>query len=181
MKTVAVALMGVAMMAISTSAQAGRDAFHPGPAIPDYGRIATVENEFPLEEGIEFRVAFDVDTQAEVGEINRSLDSAARFINMHVDAGVPAENIHLALVIHGPAPKDMTSNEVYEGLYEVPNANAPLIEVLTAHGVEIYVCGQSAAFHDVSNDDLAPGVTMALSAMTAHAQLQQMGYTLNPF
>jgi len=26
-----------------------------------------------------------------------------------------------------------------------------------------------------------PGVTMALSAMTAHALLQQDGYTLNPF
>jgi intracellular sulfur oxidation DsrE/DsrF family protein len=43
------------------------------------------------------------------------------------------------------------------------------------------VCGQSAAFNDVTNEDLLPGVHMALSAMTAHAQLQQEGYTLNPF
>jgi len=28
---------------------------------------------------------------------------------------------------------------------------------------------------------LLPGVEMALSAMTAHAILQQEGYTLNPF
>jgi len=28
---------------------------------------------------------------------------------------------------------------------------------------------------------LAPGVEMTLSAMTAHALLQQDGYTMNPF
>ncbi len=168
-------------MAISSSAQAGREAFHPGPAIPEYGRIADVDNDFPLAEGIEFRVAFDVADQAEPGEISRGLESAARFINIHVDAGVAIENIHLAMVIHGSAPKDMIRSELYEALYDVPNANAALIEVLVAHGVEFYVCGQSAAFHDVGNDDLLPGVTMALSAMTAHAQLQQRGYTLNPF
>ena len=33
----------------------------------------------------------------------------------------------------------------------------------------------------VTNDDLLPGVELALSAMTMHALLQQKGYTLNPF
>jgi hypothetical protein len=33
----------------------------------------------------------------------------------------------------------------------------------------------------VAAEQLIPGVKMALSAMTAHAQLQQQGYTLNPF
>ncbi len=181
MKPIVYAALGAVLLTMSTSSYAGRDAFHPGPAIPEYGRIADVENEFPLAEGIELHVAFDVDTQAEPGEINRSLDSAARFINMHVAAGVAPENIHLAFVIHGTATKGMTHDEVYEPLHGVSNANAAIIEVLLAHGVDIYVCGQSAAYHDVGNEDLLPGVIMALSAMTAHAQLQQMGYTLNPF
>jgi intracellular sulfur oxidation DsrE/DsrF family protein len=47
--------------------------------------------------------------------------------------------------------------------------------------VQLLVCGQSAAYCDVKSDDLLPGVEMALSAMTAHALLQQQGYTLNPF
>jgi len=62
-----------------------------------------------------------------------------------------------------------------------PNANADLIKTLIAYGVEIYVCGQSAAYYSVDNEDLLPDVKMALSAMTAHALLQQKGYTLNPF
>ena len=47
--------------------------------------------------------------------------------------------------------------------------------------MSIQLCGQTAVARDISADDLLPGVTMALSAMTAHAQLQQAGYTLNPF
>lgn len=48
-------------------------------------------------------------------------------------------------------------------------------------GVRIIVCGQSAAHYEVATGELLPGVEMALSAMTAHALLQQEGYTLNPF
>ena len=39
----------------------------------------------------------------------------------------------------------------------------------------------SAAAQDVTNADLQPGVKMALSAITAHAELQRQGYSLNPF
>jgi len=162
-------------------ALAGPDAFHPGTAIPDYGRIADVDNEYPIAEGAEFHVAFDLAEAGEPGEVNRGLESLARFINMHVAAGVPAEDIHLAVVIHGGATHDVTNDAHYEPLKEMPNANAALVAALNEHGVRIYVCGQSAAYNNVSNEDLLPGVTMALSAMTAHAQLQQEGYTLNPF
>ncbi len=48
-------------------------------------------------------------------------------------------------------------------------------------GVRFIVCGQSAAGQGVANDDLIDGVEVALSAMTAHALLQQQGYTVNPF
>ena len=46
---------------------------------------------------------------------------------------------------------------------------------------ENFVCGQSAAYYGVATDDLLPGVEMALSAMTAHALLQQQDYSINPF
>jgi intracellular sulfur oxidation DsrE/DsrF family protein len=64
---------------------------------------------------------------------------------------------------------------------EIPNPNGALIDALRAKGVRVIVCGQSAAAYDVQKADLYPGVEMALSAMTAHALLQQQGYTLNPF
>ena len=36
-------------------------------------------------------------------------------------------------------------------------------------------------YYDVAAEDLPDGVELMLSAMTAHALLQQDGYTLNPF
>ncbi|HCE21170.1 MAG TPA: hypothetical protein DF282_01490, partial [Hyphomonas sp.] len=49
------------------------------------------------------------------------------------------------------------------------------------HRVRIILCGQTAAYRDIEKSDLLPGVEIALSAMTAHAKLQQDGYSLNPF
>jgi intracellular sulfur oxidation DsrE/DsrF family protein len=171
-----------AVFAISaTPAIAGPDDFVPGPLIPEYGNIVEVDLDMPVPEGTVLQVAFDVTNQADAGALNRSITSAARFLNMHVAAGVPVENIHVAIVLHGGAVHDATRAAHYDTLMSTPNANLPLIAILIEHGVDFYVCGQSAAYQDVENDDLLPGVNMALSAMTAHALLQQDGYTLNPF
>jgi intracellular sulfur oxidation DsrE/DsrF family protein len=91
---------------------------------------------------------------------------------MHARAGVHADRIKVAVVVHGTAVHDVAG--------EAP-ASAGLVAALVDQGVRILVCGQSAAYYDVKSDDLLPGVEMALSAMTAHALLQQQGYTLNPF
>ncbi len=152
------------------------DDFTTGPIISDYGPVAEVAGAEAIPLDAEFRIAFDVAAPAEDGGLNRSLVSAARFINMHAAAGVHPEKIHLALVIHGRAVRDVA--DVAEGASET---NAPLIAALIEQGVEIHVCGQSATYYGVTSEALLPGVRMSLSAMTAHAQLQQSGYTLNPF
>ncbi len=162
-------------------AQAGMEAFHAGPVFADFGKIASVDSQFPIPEGTVFKVILDVSDASKPGALNRTFDSAARFINMHVDAGVPLENISVAVVVHGGAGLDVTQNSFYQAKRESDNPNVALIEALTHEGVQIYLCGQSAAYAGISNTDLLTGVTMARSAMTAHALLQQRGYTLNPF
>ncbi len=152
-----------------------------GPAITEYGFTAKVPGMKPLPKGAQFKISFDVSRQARAGTVNRSVESAARFINMHVAAGVKPEHIDLALVIHGGAVKDMTVDAFSEHSKTGKNTNADLIRILQENGVKFYVCGQSAAYHGVKHTDLLPGVKMALSAMSAHALLQQQGYTLNPF
>ena len=118
-------------------------------------------------------VAFDIAEASEGDAINRRLETAARFLNMHARAGVPATNMQVALVVHGPASADFTKRD--------DNPNADLIAALIEANVSIILCGQTAAYRGIDQDDLLPGVTLSLSAMTAHAQLQQQGYTLNPF
>lgn len=164
------------------------DQFKSGSLIKDFGKIADVPGMQALSEDAQFAVSFDVSKQANAGDINRALDSGARFLNMHVNAGLKPENLKLAFVIHGNAVHDMTVDDFYQAKNsqeasktEVKNANAALIKVLQAHGVQFYVCGQSAAYYGVTKENLLPGVKLSLSAMTAHAQLQQAGFTLNPF
>ena len=166
---------------IGSAALAGEEAFSTGPVFEAYGPNAPIVTDYAIPDGAEFKVSFDTRAQAEPGEMNRTLVSAARFINMHARAGVSVENMKLAVVIHGGAVKDVTKAAFYAQAAEGENASAPLIKALLDKGVNIIVCGQSAAYYNVGNDDLLPGVEMALSAMTAHALLQQEGYTLNPF
>jgi intracellular sulfur oxidation DsrE/DsrF family protein len=163
----------VSLSAVTGAALAGPDAFEPGILIPEFGPVAEVDYDRPIPQGTVLRIRFDISTRAETGELNSTLTSAARFLNMHAAAGIPAEDIHVAVVIHGGAVHDVT---VGDG-----EANAGLVAALNEHGVEIIVCGQSAAWYDVTSEDLQPGVSLALSAMTAHAVLHSEGYALNPF
>jgi intracellular sulfur oxidation DsrE/DsrF family protein len=163
------------------AAHAGEDAFTTGPVFEDFGPVADVETTFAIPEGAILKHSFDVSKKAEEGELNKTLVSAARFINMHARAGVSPGNIHVAVIVHGGAVRDVTNAEHYEEAVGGENASAALIEALLKQNVRIIVCGQSAAYYDVGTEDLLPGIEMALSAMTAHALLQQEGYSINPF
>ncbi len=176
-----VLLTACAIAVTSVGAQGLPDGFSTGPLIKDYGPVADAEGRAPIPPDTTFKVSFDVGAQGQPGELNRSLISAARFLNMHAKAGVDTERMSLAFVIHGKAVHDVTRDAHYSEQTGKPNANADLIKALQDNGVTIAVCGQSAAYHGVDVDDLLPGVTMSISAMTEHAILQQNGYTLNPF
>lgn len=76
----------------------GPDDFTTGPLISDFGPNAEVEVEMLIPEGFVFRHSFDFAAEADAGELNRHLVSAARFLNMHARAGVSAENLNLAIV-----------------------------------------------------------------------------------
>ena len=171
------AWLWAAASCLASGAGAAPADFHAGKIIADYGRVATVADAPALAPDSEFKVVFDVSEAAEKGKLNRQLESAARFLNMHAEAGVASANLHLAIVVHGSAAMDLVNDEKYGG----ENANAGLIAALSAAGVKIGLCGQTAVYRDIGADDLLPGVQLGLSAMTLHAQWQQAGYTLNPF
>ncbi len=166
-----------AALASASPAMAGADAFHPGKVIEGFGAVATVDAATAIPRDATFRIAFDVAEPAEPGTVNRRIDSAARLLNMHAEAGVAAGNTRIAIVVHGRASMDLVTDERYGG----ENATAELIAALIDAGVAIILCGQTAAYYDIEAKDLLPGVAMSLSAMTSHALLQQQGYTLNPF
>ena len=176
----ALALLALLVAAPLAAQQADMSAFKTGPVFEEFGPHAAVEGVeiSPLER---FAVAFDLAKAAEEGR-NRGLESAARFINMHVAAGVPEDRIEVAVVVHGAALRDLLTDEARaaKGLGST-NPSGALVRALIDGGVRIIVCGQSAAASGMKRGEFIPGVEMDLSAMTAHAKLQQSGYTVNPF
>lgn len=181
-------LMLLSLALPATAQRALPEAFHAGQVIPEFGPVATIADpDMVIPKDTVFQIAFDVAKGAEAGKHNRTLESAARFINMHGEAGVSVDNVKLAVVVHGSAVFDMSKDATYgakhmaNGDDKISNPNGALIDALRAKGMRVIVCGQSAAAYNVQKVDLYPGVEMALSAMTAHALLQQQGYTLNPF
>jgi len=169
------------LIASFAGANAQESAFQKGPLISGYGPVAPIKSDLPIPEGTVMRVSFDIAKAADPGTVNRYIDSVARFLNMHAQAGMSLDQLNVAIVVHGGASNDLMNNEAYTARYGTQNASAPLLRALMNHNVEIILCGQSAAYYKVDKPVLESGVKMALSAMTAHALLQQSGYTLNPF
>jgi len=176
-----IAMLVMLAMAAPLSAQ-GTGIFRMGPVFDDFGPYALVETTDSLPADAAFMHSFDVAEGADGEDRNRGFESAARFVNMHAAAGVPLDNIDLAVVVHGGAVRDLLTDEARAArdFGEVNPSGAMVREMLDA-GVRFIVCGQSMAGSNVGPDDLIPGVEIALSAMTAHALLQQQGYTVNPF
>lgn len=164
-----------AILLLFPGALAAQDlsAFETGPVFSQFGPHAPVAGIGQVDADTEFSHSFDVSKSADPDALNKGFESAARFINMHVAHGVPEENIRIAVVVHGKAVMDL--------LAKPDNTSADMVQVMLDHGVRFIACGQSAAAYGVTQEDLLPGVEMALSAMTAHALLQQRGYTVNPF
>ena len=168
------ATFAAALFTLALPAFAGMDDFQAGTVVPDYGKYAPVEG-VTLPADTHFKVLFDVSEAGPEDDINSDFESPARFLNMNAHAGVPAENMKVAIVVHGGAWKDLLTDEARGSA----NPNAPMIAELVAAGAVFDLCGQTAAAHDVTPDMLLPGVNIVLSAMTARAQLQQEGYTRN--
>nr|WP_299385408.1 DsrE family protein [Allomuricauda sp.] len=167
------------LMTLSLSAQEKRT----GPVIADFGSVWKVENpDFKTNTTSEFKVVFDIyDSPDSPDEMNKSIETAARFLNMHAQSGVPTAKLKVALVVHNRASKDIINTEAYRKRFGVANPNGLLVASLLEADVQVILCGQSSNSRGFPKEDLIPGTQIALSAMTAILQLQQEGYQLIKF
>ena len=154
-----------------------------GPVIEGFGPVYYVPSEpLVLRPGEVLSVVFDVAAAPdESGEPNYRLETVARFLNLHARAGVAAERMRVAIVLHGRATRAALEAEVFEDRFGEPHPDAELLDALAGAGVELYVCGQSAAALGFEPDELAGGVRLSPSAMTALVRLQSSGYALIPW
>jgi len=146
------------------------------PLIQGYGGVAALPQaaEQPRQGA---KVVFDITAESKPDEVNRGLESVARYLNLNAQAGHAASDVKLALVLHGGATKCALSDEAFRRHAKAEvNPNLPLLRELKKHGVEVFVCGQSLARNKYQASDVASELTVAASAMTVNVNKQLAGY-----
>ncbi|MFO0946368.1 MAG: DsrE family protein [Planctomycetota bacterium] len=147
------------------------------PRIADFGGVVDVPGAVePPRRGT--KIVFDVLAEGKPAELNKGLESVARYLNLNATAGNPHTEVTLAVVLHGGATRVALDDPAYARVTgNAKNPNLPLILALKKSGVEVLVCGQSLARHDFSTSEVAAGIDVAVSAMTVNANKQQDGYS----
>ena len=151
--------------------------------VKDFGQTFDVENpDIKTDLNANHKIIFDVTQSSEdKSVVNKYIETAARFLNMHAKAGLQPEQLHVAITIHGGAWQDIMTNEAYKEKFGVDNPNFELINQLTEAGVDIILCGQTAGARGLNKTNVNPNVKFALSAMTALLQYQNNGYRFMKF
>lgn len=135
------------------------------------------------------KVLLDITSDEKSGKVLKGLDRAALILNLYARAGAGAEDgLKVAIILHGPATKAALSDDAYakhsrasvRGKGETKNPNLALMRQLATAGVQIYVCGQALARQGYATKEVAPQVTVAVSATTVNINLQMDGYAYIP-
>lgn len=146
------------------------------PQIARFGGIArTPDAAEPPRRGA--KIVFDIVADSKPDELNKGLESVARYLNLNSEAGHKPADVKLALVLHGGATKAALVDAAYaKHTSAAKNPNLELIRELKACGIEVFVCGQSLARNKFASADVGGDLTVAVSAMTVNANKQLDGY-----
>jgi len=153
-----------------------------GPVVTDYGPVFDLPaSAFQLSKGQTHKALFDVAGGKRArNELNRRLETVARFLNMHARNGIAPEQLELAVIMHGGSSFDALSDAAYRQRFGIDNPNSALIKALHEAGVSLYLCGQSAGFNGIQANELSAQVALALSAMTVMVELDSQGFVMLP-
>ncbi len=154
-----------------------------GPVIKDFGQVYKIKNpDLLLDKDKEYKVIFDVYTDGKSNKKqNTSINTVARFLNMHAQHNIKVQNLNIIIVLQGAATKNALADKAFQREFKIDNPNTKLIKALNKANVEIYVCGQSFAHKGYDRSDLSKNIALSLSALTALVHYQTEGYQLITF
>ncbi|WP_397569690.1 methyltransferase domain-containing protein [Schlesneria sp. T3-172] len=150
------------------------------PIIAGHGGVVAVPNatEKPRSGA---KLLLDATAAAPAGSIHKSLDRAARLLNLYGVAGLKASDVKIVVVLHGEATKSVLNDEFYQARFGVEqNPNLSLIKLLQDAGVEVFVCGQALNYKAFPESAVAKGISVAESALSVIANRQMDGYGYLP-
>ena len=169
----------VLLVAISSTTNAQTPA---NPVIKDYGTIYGLDNVALPDKTQNYKIVIDLKpSNDDYDKVNKGLINVARALNLHGVAGIPKEQLHVAVAIHYTATPIVLNNIGYQKKYGVDNPNLKLITQLKDAGVEIYICGQSLVARKYAFEDVNTDITIALSMLTVVTEKMMKGYSLLVF
>lgn len=150
------------------------------PVIKNFGTVTevpfSVENPDPK---LDYKVVVEVSSDnPKPGQVHEFFEKVAAVVNLHALGGVPANKLHVVMVIHGPAAQYVVTNDEYKKKFNTDNPNIPLFKELKEAGVKIFVCGQSLNKRNIPKENVTPEVSPALSAITTLTTYQLKGYAI---
>lgn len=150
------------------------------PVIKHYGTVTevpySVENP---DTKLDYKIIVEVSSDNPRPEaVHEFFEKVAAVVNLHALGGVPANKLHVVMVIHSLAAQYVVNNEEYRKKFHTDNPNIPLFKELKEAGVKIFVCGQSLNKRNIPKENVTPEVSPALSAITTLTTYQLKGYAI---
>lgn len=170
----------VTLVVLLASPAAFAEGFWHNPVIQGAGQVhALPDAAYQPDPDATYKIVFGMTVGSkDPAKVNPAVEHVARLVNLYADAGVPMDHLKIVAVAGGPATIIALDNEHYKDRFGTDNPNLPIISELEKQGVEIAVCGQSAAAMGIKYDWISPDITLTLSAMTTLIELQKQGYAL---
>lgn len=151
------------------------------PAVKDYGKVKLYDDAAMMpDKNIDYKIVFQLNSDETKEDVNAGLWHMARTMNLLKGSGVPDDHIHLVGVISGKATPVVMSNKAYQKKNGKDNPDIKLMKELSDNGAKLYVCGQAAAEHQITEKDLNDYVVFTLSALIDIPEFQYKGYALMP-
>src|SRR5215467_4452252 len=123
----------------------------------------------------ELKVAFSVAALAFEGDLPASIFHLQLITGNIADWKAKAQVI---VVFHSLAGHVTLHDQAYNAERNVSTGNPykELVSDLVKHGVQVELCGATAAIHHWGNEDLLPGIKVNRDAMSRMSQLVQDGF-----
>jgi len=154
--------------------------FWSTPAIEGYGKIHYVDTPAfkpGTTAGLSNKIVFQINrNEGDIRKPNVGLERVARVTNLYYAAGVPLDQLKFVVSINGDAVSSALNNDQFSKAYGVDNPNLKLISELKKAGVQVTICDQSVAFHQLDRNWIDPMVTHTISSGTTVATLENSGY-----
>lgn len=150
------------------------------PIIQGYGGVARVSRAVETPQS-GAKVVFDCTSSGEVNAVGKGLDRAARLLNLFGLYDKTAQDVEIVVVLHGEATRCALSDQAYSSRFGTSgNPNLPLINLLQAARVNVFVCGQALHYKQFAETEVAREIPIASAAMTVLIERQRAGFAYLP-